>query len=84
MGAAEKHEGPLPFWPAAMTRPMALAYTNVAEKQLVEWERAGLVRFRPRGPRGAMIAPRADLDAALAALFDAAITADDDIEFDPD
>jgi hypothetical protein len=82
MSAAEKLDVPLPFWPAALTRTMALAYTNVADKQLADWERSGLVRFRPRGPRGAMIAPRADLDAALATLFDGEMTTDDVIEFD--
>lgn len=59
----------LPDWPAGMTRELALAYTGVGQEQMKEWERAGKVRFRPRGPRGAWIAPRSDLDAALASLF---------------
>ncbi|QNE31176.1 hypothetical protein F1C10_03965 [Sphingomonas sp. NBWT7] len=71
----------LPDWPAGMNREMALAYTGVADGQLREWERRGVVRFRQRGPRGAAIAPRADLDKALATLFGAA-DGDDPIEFD--
>ncbi|MAM41696.1 MAG: hypothetical protein CL949_25045 [Erythrobacter sp.] len=59
----------LPDWPAAMNRDWALAYTGVGSDQMKEWERAGRVRFRPRGPRGSMLALRADLDAALADLF---------------
>ena len=72
----------LPDWPACMNRETALAYTGVAEAQLREWESRGMVRFRQRGPRGAAIAPRADLDAALDTLFAAAAGADDAIEFD--
>lgn len=72
----------MPNWPAAMSRDLALAYTGVAEAQLREWERRGLVRFRQRGPRGASIAARSDLDAALATLFGAAAANDDPIEFD--
>lgn len=79
---AEKHDQPLPFWPAAMSREMALSYTGVAAEQLKDWERRGLVRFRPRGPRGQMIAPRADLDAALATLFEGMAEHDGPIEFD--
>ncbi|MDR6851040.1 hypothetical protein J2Y54_000533 [Sphingomonas sp. BE123] len=79
---AEKLEQALPFWPAAMPRAMALAYTGVAETQLKDWERRGLVRFRPRGPRGQMIAPRVDLDAALASLFDGEADDAGAIEFD--
>lgn len=71
----------LPDWPAGMNREMALAYTGVADGQMREWERRGIVRFRQRGPRGAAIAPRADLDAALATLFGGA-DGDDAIEFD--
>ena len=73
----------LPDWPACMTREAALAYTGVAEAQMREWESRGLVRFRQRGPRGAAIAPRADLDAAVETLFAAVAGADDTIEFDP-
>ncbi|WP_267395524.1 MULTISPECIES: hypothetical protein [unclassified Sphingomonas] len=72
----------LPDWPAGMNRDLALAYTGVSEGQLREWERRGLVRFRQRGPRGAAIVARADLDSALEALFGAAAGADDVIEFD--
>lgn len=59
----------LPDWPAGMTRDLALAYTGVNPDQMREWERAGKVRFRPRGPRGQALAWRSDLDAALADLF---------------
>jgi hypothetical protein len=72
----------LPDWPAAMTRDVALAYTGVAEAQLREWERRGLVRFCPRGPRGAAIAARTSLDAALSTLFSSAVVDDSAIEFD--
>lgn len=69
MGAAEKLDGPLPFWPAAMTREMALAYTSVSEAQMRQWERDGTVRFRPRGRNGSMITERAQLDEAIRRLF---------------
>lgn len=72
----------LPHWPAAMNRDLALAYTGVADAQLREWESRGMVRFRQRGPRGAAIAPRTDLDAALELLFGSAAGADEPIEFD--
>ena len=41
----------------------------LGEAQLREWEKTGKVNFRPRGPKGAMLALRSDLDAALADLF---------------
>ena len=66
---AEKHDATLPFWPAAMTRALALAYTSVSETQLKEWERAGLVQFRAIGPNGAKITERAQLDEALRLQF---------------
>jgi hypothetical protein len=69
----------LPDWPAGMTRDVALAYTGVAETQLRAWEKAGKVAFRPRGPKGASLALRVDLDAALAALFTS--TASEDFDF---
>jgi hypothetical protein len=69
MSAAEKHDERLPFWPVAMARPMALAFTGVGEAQMRAWEKTGSVRFRPRGPRGAAIALRSDLEAAVADLF---------------
>jgi hypothetical protein len=72
----------LPHWPAAMNRDLALAYTGVADAQMREWESRGQVRFRLRGPHGAAIAPRADLDAALDTLFGSAGGVDDPIEFD--
>jgi len=72
----------LPDWPVAMTRDVALAYTGVAEAQLREWERRGTVRFCMRGPRGAAIAARSSLDAAVHSLFAAAAADDGAIEFD--
>ncbi|KTF68647.1 hypothetical protein ACNFJ7_02015 [Sphingomonas sp. HT-1] len=69
MGAAEKLDGTIPFWPAAMTRAMALAYTSVSETQMRQWEREGTVRFRARGPNGSMITERAQLDDAIRKLF---------------
>ncbi len=69
----------LPDWPAGMNRDWALAYTGVGEAQLRAWEKAGIVNFRARGPRGAMLALRTDLDAALAALFTSAL--DEDLDF---
>lgn len=72
----------LPDWPAAMTLDMALAYTGVSKTQLREWERRGKVRFRARGPRGAMLALKSDLDVALAELFaGAANRLDEDLDF---
>jgi hypothetical protein len=59
----------LPDWPAGMSRDVALAYTGVSAEQMKEWERVGRVRFRPRGPRGQMLALRSDLDTALRDLF---------------
>lgn len=70
MGAAEKQPGLMPFWPAAMPREMALAYTQVSAAQMDEWEQSGKVRFSARGARGARIALRADLDAALLSLVE--------------
>lgn len=69
----------LPDWPAGMNRETALAYTGVAETQLRAWEKAGKVAFRARGPNGASLALRVDLDAALAALFSS--TANEDFDF---
>jgi hypothetical protein len=69
----------LPDWPAGMSRDLALAYTGVAEVQLRAWERAGKVSFRARGPRGAMLALRSELDAALADLFTSSI--EEDLDF---
>jgi hypothetical protein len=80
MGAVALQQ--LPDWPAAMPRDLALAYTGVADAQMKEWELRGLVRFRPRGPRGVAIASRASLDVALQALFSSPVADDGDIEFD--
>lgn len=66
---AEKLDYALPFPPAGMNRAMSLAYSGVGEAQLREWERSGIVRFRPRGPHGMMITERAQLDEALRQLF---------------
>ena len=74
----------LPDWPAAMNRELALAYTSVAEAQLRAWERAGKVRFRPRGPNGQMVALRSQLDDALAALFVSATDVAEDLDFGDD
>lgn len=69
----------LPDWPAAMNREVALAYTGVAEAQMRAWEKSAKVNFRARGPRGAMLALRSDLDAALAAMFAASV--EEDLDF---
>lgn len=69
MASTETHEYTLPFPPAGLTRPMALAYTRVAEAKLKDWERKGLVRFRAIGPNGAKITQRSQLDDALSAEF---------------
>lgn len=69
----------MPTWPAGMSRETALAYTGVAEAQLRVWERAGKVSFRARGPKGAMLALRTDLDAALSDLF--ATDTGEDLDF---
>lgn len=81
MSAAERYDAPLPFWPAAMTRAMALAYTGVSETQMREWERRGVVRFCTRGPNGSAIARTADLKAAVDQLFTGAAVDDGPIEF---
>jgi hypothetical protein len=72
----------LPNWPAGMSRELALAYTGVASAQLRQWEREGVVRFVARGPRGAKIALRSDLDSALTTLF--SLIAGDGADFDFD
>ena len=69
----------MPDWPAAMSRDIALAYTGVAEAQLRAWERGGKVNFRARGPRGAMLALRSDLDAALTEMFSSSV--EEDLDF---
>ena len=66
----------LPDWPAGMNRETALAYTGIGEAQLREWEKTGKVNFRPRGPKGAMLALRCDLDTALADLFNSDLAED--------
>lgn len=68
MAGAER-EYSLPFPPAGLTRPMALAYTGVAETKLKDWERRHLVRFRAIGPNGAKVTQRAQLDEALSLEF---------------
>ena len=70
----------LPNWPAGLSRELALAYTGVASAQLRQWEREGVVRFLARGPRGAKIALRSDLDSALSNLFSS--TAGDGADFE--
>ncbi len=59
----------LPDWPEALTREEALAYTRVGEAQLRAWERSRKVTFRTRGAKGAAIALRTELKAALEDLF---------------
>lgn len=59
----------MPNWPAGMSRELALAYTGVALAQLRQWERERVVRLVARGPRGAKITLRSDLDSALSTLF---------------
>lgn len=66
---AEKHDATLPFWPAAMPRTMALAYTSASEAQMRQWEKDGAVRFIARGANGTKITERAQLDEALHQLF---------------
>jgi hypothetical protein len=68
-----------PNWPAAMTRDVALAYTGVADAQMKAWMKDGKVSFRSRGPNGAMLALRSDLDAALVEMFTS--TQAEDFEF---
>ena len=72
----------LPDWPAAMNRETALAYTGVAEAQLRAWEKAGRVRFTPRGPKGAMLTQRSQLDDALRDLFAGDVS--EDLDFGND
>lgn len=72
----------MPYWPVAMNRDLALIFTGVAETQLREWERTGKVKFRPRGPKGQMVALRDELDAAVRSLFRGCDIDDGPIEFD--
>lgn len=66
-----------PTWPAAMNKEWALAYTGVSAMQLNEWMRTGKVKFRARGPHGALLALKTDLDQALMSLFGGAGHDDD-------
>jgi predicted site-specific integrase-resolvase len=59
----------LPDWPAGLNRQGALDYSGVSEAQLREWQKRGQVRFLPRGPNGAMLCMRSDVDAALREMF---------------
>ena len=81
MGAAEKLDGIRPWWPAGMGWDLALAYTCVGEEQLRDWQKRGLVRFRPKGPRGSMVTTREQLDEALRQLFAAGADASEDMDF---
>lgn len=65
----------LPYWPAALTRAEALAYTNLAPSLLDE-----AVPFKPVGPRGARICSRAKLDEVLQRILDGRTADDDDDE----
>jgi hypothetical protein len=70
--AAHEHLPPIVhIEPIGLTEREALAYTRVGEKQMREWRRNRIVRFIPRGPGGALITQRTQLDAALSQLFDA-------------
>lgn len=60
----------LPDFPESMNREWALAYTGVADATLKEYERLGIVRFRPVGPRGALVARKADLQRMLDFIFE--------------
>lgn len=60
----------LPDFPQAMNREWALAYTGVAEATLGQYERLGIVRFRPVGPRGALMARKVDLQRMLDFIFE--------------
>jgi len=77
MSAAEKREAPMPFWPEAMGREMALAYTQVSEGQMREWERKGTVRFFPGGRNGQRIALREELKKAVEGLASTSGASDD-------
>ena len=67
-----------------MSWELALAYTGVASAQLRQWEREGDVRFVARGPRGAKIALRSDLDSVLSTLFSFTVGNGADFDFDFD
>jgi hypothetical protein len=59
----------LPDWPAALTMDEAIAFTGMGEAVIRQWSRSGKVRFLPRGPKGALVALKTDLQAALADMF---------------
>ncbi|WBO23982.1 hypothetical protein [Sphingomonas abietis] len=77
MGAAEKRDASMPFWPEAMGRKMALSYTQVSEGQMDEWEASGTVRFFRGGRNGQRLALREELKKAVEALRGSASAADD-------
>lgn len=59
----------LPTWPAALMFDEAVAYTRIAETELRRHAREGRVRFLPRGPHGALIAQRSELDQLLESIW---------------
>lgn len=73
----------LPDFPASMNREWALAYTGVAEATLQEYERLGIVKFRPVGPRGSMVARKVDLQRMLDFIFERgdALPPSEDMDF---
>lgn len=60
----------LPDFPESMNREWALAYTGVADATLKQYERLGIVRFRAVGPRGAMMARKADLQRMINLIYE--------------
>ncbi len=62
--------GTLPDFPEAMNRELAIAYTGISDSIIREYERLGIVRFKPVGPRGAMVARKADLQRMLEFIFE--------------
>jgi hypothetical protein len=60
----------LPDWPAAMDRSNALVFTGVAETVLRQYERLGVIRFKPVGPHGAKVARKEDLQRMLNCIFE--------------
>ena len=71
----------LPDWPEGMPWDWALAYTGVGEAQMRDWQKRGLVRFRPRGPKGALVTSKAQLDEALRQLFTGGGDVSEDMDF---
>lgn len=60
----------LPDFPETMNRELALAYTGIGASLLGEYERLGVVNFKPVGPRGSMVVRKADLQRMLTFIFE--------------